>query len=197
MSAKACIWPAQSTRLRVMRTNVALTRLRGQKSSRCRRWSWWMCRSSYGKASRSRCGAVGKTGTVGGKTLAASAPFMKADMIRLPQYYHTQIVKAGIPIRYFKEADESSVKEFAPDVLIWAAGGSVVRPKSIPGIDRKNVYSAEAALRNLVPLGEKIAIIGGGQVGIEAALHFDRMGHKVTVIEMADKNHAGTALCSE
>lgn len=128
-----------------------------------------------------------KTGTVGGKTLAASAPFMKADMIRLPQYYHTQIVKAGIPIRYFKEADESSVKEFAPDVLIWAAGGSVVRPKSIPGIDRKNVYSAEAALRNLVPLGEKIAIIGGGQVGIEAALHFDRMGHKVTVIEMADK----------
>ena len=29
-----------------------------------------------------------KTGTIGGKTLAASAPYMKTDMIRLPQYYN-------------------------------------------------------------------------------------------------------------
>ena len=30
-------------------------------------------------------------------------------------------------------------------------------------------------------------MVGGGMVGIEAALHFDRMGKKVTVIEMANK----------
>ena len=128
-----------------------------------------------------------KTGTIGGKTLAASAPYMKADMIRLPQYYNVQLIKAGIPVRFFKEATRESVAAFRPDVLIWAAGGSVVRPKSIPGIDRSNVYSCEAALRNQVPLGKHLAIIGGGQVGIEAALHFDRVGHQVTVVEMADK----------
>lgn len=128
-----------------------------------------------------------KSGSVGGKTLAASAPYMKADMIRLPHYYHTQLVKAGIPVRFYKEATHEAVAEFKPDVLIWAAGGNVVRPASIPGLYNSNVYSCEAALRNQVPLGKKLAIIGGGQVGIEAAIHFDRVGHDVTVVEMADK----------
>lgn len=128
-----------------------------------------------------------KTGTVGGKTLAASAPYMKADMLRLPQYYNVQLIKAGIPVRFYKEATRETVSEFKPDVLIWAAGGTVVRPKSIPGLDRSNVYSCEAALRSQVPLGKKLAIIGGGQVGIEAAIHFDMVGHDVTVVEMADK----------
>ena len=128
-----------------------------------------------------------KTGTIGGKTLAASAPYMKTDMIRLPQYYNVQLIKAGIPVRFYKEATRKTVSEFKPDVLIWAAGGTVVRPKSIPGLDRSNVYSCEAALRCQVPLGKRLAIIGGGQVGVEAAIHFDTVGHEVTVVEMADK----------
>lgn len=128
-----------------------------------------------------------KTGTIGGKTLAASAPYMKTDMIRLPQYYATQLFKNGVRVRFFTEADRENVAEYKPDVLIWAAGGSVVRPRSIPGIDRSNVYSCEAALRNQVPIGRRLAIIGGGQVGIEAAVHFDHNGHDVTVVEMADK----------
>ena len=128
-----------------------------------------------------------KTGTIGGKALAASAPYMKTDMIRLPQYYNVQLIKAGIPVRFYKEATRKTVSEFKPDVLIWAAGGTVVRPKSIPGLDRSNVYSCEAALRCQVPLGKRLAIIGGGQVGVEAAIHFDTVGHEVTVVEMADK----------
>lgn len=128
-----------------------------------------------------------KNGSVGGKTLAASAPYMKADMIRLPYYYQTQLVKQGVKTSFFKEATHEAVAELKPDVLIWAAGGNVVRPKSIPGLDRSNVYSCEAALRHQVPLGKKLVIIGGGQVGVEAALHFDKVGYDVTVVEMAEK----------
>lgn len=128
-----------------------------------------------------------KSGSIGGKTLAASSPYMKADMLRLPQYYNTQLLKAGVPVRFYREATRETVAEYAPDVLIWAAGGNVVRPKSIPGIDRSNVYSCEAALRHQVPLGQRLAIIGGGQVGIEAAVHFDKVDYDVTVVEMADK----------
>ena len=128
-----------------------------------------------------------KNGTIGGKTRAASAPFMKADMIRVAEYFSTQLNKEDIPVHFFKEATHESVAEFKPDVLIWAVGGNVVRPKSIPGLDRSNVYSCEAALRHTVPIGKKLAIIGGGQVGIEAAIHFDTVGHEVTVVEMADK----------
>lgn len=124
---------------------------------------------------------------LGGKTLAASAPYMKADMIALAEYYTTQMLKAGVTVRLFREATHENVADLAPDAVIWAAGGTVVRPKSIPGLDRPNVYSCEAALRHTVPLGQHLVIVGGGQVGIEAAVHFDRVGHDVTVVEMADK----------
>lgn len=128
-----------------------------------------------------------KSGSVGGKTLAASAPYMKADMIRLPQYYLTQLIKNGVRVRFFMEADRDGIKEYAPDVLIWAAGGNAVRPASIPGINGRNVCTCEQALRNQVPIGHRLAIIGGGQVGIEAAIHFEHTGHEVTVVEMAAK----------
>lgn len=128
-----------------------------------------------------------KKSVIGGKTLAASAPYMKTDMLRLSQYYATQLIKNGITVKLLREADESSVKAYAPDVILWAAGGKALRPASIPGINSTNVYSCEDALRNLVPLGDRVSIIGGGQVGVEAAVHFAKMGHSVTVIEMADK----------
>ena len=92
-----------------------------------------------------------RSGTIGGKTLAASAPYMKADMLRLPNYYNVQLIKAGVPVRFFTEANRETVPEFAPDVLIWAAGGDVVRPKSIPGLERTNVYSFEADMPNYAP----------------------------------------------
>ena len=126
-----------------------------------------------------------KTDCLGGKAIAASAPYIKADMSRIVHYYRTQILKSNITVRYYKEATVDAVKAFQPDKLIWAAGGSVIRPGSIPGLDRSNVYSCEKALRNLVPLGNRLVIVGGGQVGVEASIHFVHAGHEVTVVEMA------------
>ena len=60
-------------------------------------------------------------------------------------------------------------------------------PGSIEGLDSSLVCSAEDALRNLVPLGERLAVIGGGLVGVETAVHFDKIGKKVVLLEMADK----------
>jgi 2-enoate reductase len=61
-----------------------------------------------------------------------------------------------------------------------------LRPRSIPGLDGPNVYPATEALRNLCDVGEKVVVAGGGMVGVETALHLDRMGKQVTVIEMAE-----------
>ncbi len=127
-----------------------------------------------------------KTDRGGGKAIAASAPYMKRDMIRLANYYGTQLLKSDVTLRLYTEATREAVKEFAPDVMIWATGGKVLAPRSIPGLDRPNVVSCEKALRNLVPIGRDLLIAGGGQVGIEASLHFCHGGHNVTVVEMAD-----------
>ena len=128
-----------------------------------------------------------KTSRVGGKAIAAAAPYMKRDMIRLCNYYNTQLLKSDVTLRLYTEASHGAVADFAPDIIIWATGGRILAPKSIPGIDGDNVYSCEKALKNLVPVGKRVVIAGGGQVGIEASLHFDHNGHDVTVVEMADQ----------
>lgn len=127
-----------------------------------------------------------KQDRVGGRVLAAAAPYMKQDMIALVEYYHTQLVKAQIPVQFMKCADAESIAAYAPDAVIWAAGGKALLPASIPGLDQPHVCTAEDALRNLRILGNTLVIVGGGLVGIEAALHYARMGKAVTVVEMAD-----------
>jgi len=127
-----------------------------------------------------------KQNRIGGRVLAAAAPYMKQDMLALVEYYHTQLVKRQIPIRFMKRADEESIAAFAPDAVIWAGGGTPLLPTSIPGLELPHVCTAEDALRNLHILGSTMIVVGGGLVGIEAALHFARMGKAVTVVEMAD-----------
>ncbi|MCD8329491.1 MAG: NAD(P)/FAD-dependent oxidoreductase [Lachnospiraceae bacterium] len=128
-----------------------------------------------------------KGADLGGNALVAGKPYFKADLQNLSNYYRTALLKAGVPVRYFTEATPELAKEFAPGRIVWAAGGAPLLPRSIPGLDSPNVYTVYDALKNLVPIGKDIIIAGGGQVGVEAALHFDKMGHSVTVIEMVDK----------
>ena len=93
-----------------------------------------------------------------------------------------------MPVRYCREANHDNAAAWKPDRIIWAAGGAPILPASIPGLDGYSVYSATDALRNLVDVGERIVMVGGGMVGIEAALCTSTaMGKQVTVIEMAKK----------
>lgn len=127
-----------------------------------------------------------KTSKIGGKALAAAKPYIKADMQALSEYYRVQLAKSNVSIKTMCTATTDSIAEFAPDVLIWAAGGKTLLPKAIPGLDRANVYSAESALSNTAIVGNNVVIAGGGLVGTETAVHFDKLGKKVTIVEMAD-----------
>ena len=82
------------------------------------------------------------------------------------------------------------VHEEAYDVLVMAPGASPVKPRSIGGIDGKNVYT----VRNVADIvhlkdgleaagAENTAVIGGGFIGIEVAENLAKAGKKVTVVE--------------
>lgn len=71
-----------------------------------------------------------------------------------------------------------------------APGASPVKPRSIGGIDGKNVYT----VRNVADIvhlkdgleaagAENTAVIGGGFIGIEVAENLAKAGKKVTVVE--------------
>ena len=56
-----------------------------------------------------------------------------------------------------------------PDVIIAAPGARPVKPP-IPGIDGKNVFSAEYIYTHAQECGEKAVILGAGLVGIELGI---------------------------
>ncbi|MEZ5710857.1 MAG: FAD-dependent oxidoreductase [Blastomonas sp.] len=75
--------------------------------------------------------------------------------------------------------------------LIWAAGGSP-RMLDCPGGSANNLF----AVRNrrdvdrmmaMLPDVERVAIVGGGYIGLEAAAVLRKMGKQVTVIEALDR----------
>lgn len=122
---------------------------------------------------------------IGGNSVHASTPYFKVDMNRMITYWRTQLLKARIPVRFYQEATAETVAAFAPDHIIWAAGGKPLVPGSIAGLDGPNVYLAMQALANTCYVGQRVLVVGGGLVGVETALQMDVFGKTVTCIDMA------------
>jgi 3-phenylpropionate/trans-cinnamate dioxygenase ferredoxin reductase subunit len=83
------------------------------------------------------------------------------------------------------------------DRLLLATGARV-RPLPVPGADLPGVYylrgidDSDALQRHLVP-GAKLAVVGGGYIGLEIAAVARKYGLEVTVIEAMDRLMARTA----
>ncbi|NPT62248.1 NAD(P)/FAD-dependent oxidoreductase [Paraburkholderia elongata] len=75
--------------------------------------------------------------------------------------------------------------------LIWAAGGHAHR-LNCPGHDVAGIHSirsCEDVTRILQDLArtERVAVVGGGYIGLEAAATFRKLGKKVTLFETLDR----------
>ena len=75
--------------------------------------------------------------------------------------------------------------DLEPDVIIAALGARPVVP-DIKGIDGPNVLGAEEAYIHPEKVGPRVAILGGGLVGVELGIYLAQLGREVSVIEMMD-----------
>jgi 3-phenylpropionate/trans-cinnamate dioxygenase ferredoxin reductase subunit len=76
-------------------------------------------------------------------------------------------------------------------VLAWAAGGSP-RKLTCPGRDLRGIHAirGKADCDRLIfalPRTDRVAVIGGGYIGLEAAAVLREMGKEVTVVEAQDR----------
>ena len=77
-------------------------------------------------------------------------------------------------------------KDIIEGKKIILAGGSKTAKINISGIESRLVITSDEIL-NLKEVPERLAIIGGGVVGVELGLVFSSFGSKVTIIEMMDR----------
>ena len=125
-----------------------------------------------------------KSGKLGGQWLAAAVPPGKSEFTTLVIWQKQKLKELGVDVRLnWDPSNIGELKMFAKVVL--ATGGTPIQPR-IPGGDKPHVMQAIDVLEGKVDTGRKIAVIGGGLVGTEVAIHLAFLGLEVSVIEMMD-----------
>ena len=127
-----------------------------------------------------------KSDRLGGALNAVKGAPFKEDLYRFISTKALLMEKAGVDVRKNTEVTPDLVEHLKPDVLIVAVGAEPIVPP-LPGIDGDNVIIANDLPDKYEGVGQKVAVLGGGLVGCETALHLALEGKEVTVIEMMDK----------
>ena len=131
-----------------------------------------------------------KTGELGGNVIGAAAPPFKVDAqdyLKWMRHTAEQCAARGAVIKMNTECTKEILDREGYDAVVIAVGGTPVIPERIPGIHKPHVVWAPDAELGKVPVGEELVVVGAGQVGLEAALDYAKLGKKVTVIEMMDE----------
>lgn len=138
-----------------------------------------------------------KKSRAGGLINLAKLPPHKEAMERIITFREELLKRMGITIHYEKEATATTVRAFAPDLILLATGSE----PSIPPIEglyadsashglSDHIYSADQFLSDpalqdeLVQDGRPVAVLGGGLIGTETAELLCSLGLPVTVLEM-------------
>ncbi|KJS18656.1 MAG: pyridine nucleotide-disulfide oxidoreductase [Clostridiaceae bacterium BRH_c20a] len=92
-----------------------------------------------------------------------------------------------------KKQDSAEIFTDSYDKLVIATGGTPIKPP-IPGGNLENIFTLFTvpdldAIERALAMGdiEKVAIVGGGYIGLEATEAFLKRGKKVTLIEKMDQ----------
>lgn len=120
---------------------------------------------------------------LGGQLNLASIPPGKEEFRKVVEYFSKKVRSAGIGIILGKRADIALLRFLNPNKVVLATGAQPIIPK-ITGIETASTVQAWEVLKQGKIDGQKVAIIGGGAVGIETAEFLALLGKDVTVIEM-------------
>ncbi|QTD56463.1 NAD(P)/FAD-dependent oxidoreductase [Parasphingorhabdus cellanae] len=85
----------------------------------------------------------------------------------------------------------STDDEVGYNKLIWATGGTP-RMLDCPGSQARNIHAVRSRadvdkIMAALPSTEKVVVVGGGYIGLEAAAVFTKLGKKVTIVESLDR----------
>ncbi|WP_039056865.1 NADPH-dependent 2,4-dienoyl-CoA reductase [Enterobacter sp. Bisph1] len=110
---------------------------------------------------------------IGGQFNVAKQIPGKEEFYETLRYYRRMIDLTGVALRLNQRVDPSMLMEF--DEAIMACG---IEPRMPPidGIDHPKVLNYLDVLRDKVPVGESVAIIGCGGIGFDTAMYLSQPG---------------------
>jgi 2,4-dienoyl-CoA reductase-like NADH-dependent reductase (Old Yellow Enzyme family)/thioredoxin reductase len=121
---------------------------------------------------------------LGGQLLISAVPPGKDEFLHLLDYYQAALAQfSNVEIRLNTKATVAEVCALKPNAVVVATGSEPVLPP-IPGAEEAPMVSARAVLAGTAQVGKKVAVLGGGNLGSEAANYLAVKGHEVCIIEL-------------
>ena len=131
-----------------------------------------------------------KSGVLGGTFIPASAESYKGKLRDLLAWYRRQMDVLGIEVKLNDEVKDISA--FAGSPVIIATGSTPRLLRRVPGYE-KMIEGCDYL--NGTPVGETVAVIGGGLTGSEIAYELALQGKKPIIVEMKDDLVAQKGVC--
>lgn len=117
---------------------------------------------------------------IGGQLNVARKVPGKEEFDETLRYFRTQLELRGVDVRLNTRATAESLAKAAYDEIVIATGVTPRTPE-IPGIDHPSVVGYLDVLRDSVPVGERVAIIGAGGIGFDVAEYLTDSGDKASL----------------
>ncbi len=131
-----------------------------------------------------------REGTLGGALILASVPPEKGEVAKKIGYLSHELERLGVKVVLGKELTPRMIETGRPDAVVLATGASPSIP-DIPGVTGRNVFTVREILAGTGQSGDRVAVLGGGGMGSEAADYLADQGKKVTVIEIMPEEELG------
>lgn len=123
---------------------------------------------------------------LGGQIIHADYADFKWTLRDYKNWLIYQLDKRQIEVRTGVKATPEMIAAENYDAVVVANGAEMLT-LPIPGADKDKLVYALEAFAHPENLGQKVVVIGGGEVGVETALYIAKQGHDTTVVEMRDR----------
>ncbi|MFD6623912.1 oxidoreductase [Streptomyces diastaticus] len=112
---------------------------------------------------------------IGGQLDVARRVPGKEEFDETIRYFRVQLAEHGVDVRLGKSVTAADLPEHAYDEVVLATGVTP-RVPAIPGVDHPTVVGYLDVLRDRVPVGRRVAVIGAGGIGFDVAAHLTDSG---------------------
>ncbi|MCX7632343.1 MAG: NADPH-dependent 2,4-dienoyl-CoA reductase [Turneriella sp.] len=113
---------------------------------------------------------------IGGQLNIAKVIPAKKEFEETLRYYRNLLAEYRVEVRLGKKVSAHELAELGFREVVLATG-ITPRRLSIPGADHPKVLSYVEVLRDKKPVGQRVAIIGGGGIGFDTALYLTEPGY--------------------
>ncbi len=135
-----------------------------------------------------------KTDALGGLLKFTDTDSLKHDLRKYKEYLVRRVEAMNVKVLLNTEVTDELIAAFRPENLLIATGSVPIIPTFIKGIEKAH-HAIDIYFKPENIKGERIVIIGGGLVGIEAGLHLQNTGKNVTVLELQDEYAVEAGYC--